>query len=50
MEDDQFSASWQTPVKEIVKSAVVIDPAFGSEVTLVKVKKSRVLIMRLKFN
>ena len=37
-------------MKEIVKGAVVIDPAFRGEVTFVKVKKSRVLVMALKFD
>ena len=37
-------------MEEIVKGSVVIDPAFGSQVTLVTVKKSRVFIMPLKFN
>src|SRR5438128_6428098 len=37
-------------MKEIIKGAVVIDPAFCSEVTLLKVKKSRVFIVPLKFN
>jgi hypothetical protein len=50
MEDDQFSASWQTPVKEIVKSAVVICPAFCCEMTLVPDKKSRVFVVLLKFD
>jgi len=38
---DHLLALWQTPVKEIVEGAVVIDPALRSQVTLVKVKKSR---------
>ena len=50
MEDDQFSASWQTPVKEIIKRTIVIDPALRSQVTLVKVEKSWVFIVALKFN
>jgi hypothetical protein len=37
-------------MKEIIKGAVVIDPTFRSEVTLVTVKKSRVFVMALKFN
>jgi hypothetical protein len=37
-------------MKEIIKGAVVIDPAFRSEVTLVTVKKRRVFIMPLKFD
>jgi hypothetical protein len=50
MEDDQFSAFWQTAVKEIIKRTIVIDPALRRQVTLVKVKKSRVFIVPLKFN
>ena len=37
-------------MKEIIKGAIVIDPTFRSEVTLVKVKKSRVFVMLLKIN
>jgi hypothetical protein len=37
-------------VKEIIKGAIVIDPAFHGEMTLVKVKKSRVFIVPLKFD
>jgi hypothetical protein len=50
MEDDQFSAFWQTPVKEIIKCAIIIDPTLGSQMTLVKIKKSRVFVVPLKFN
>ena len=50
MEDDHFSASWQTVVIEIIERTIVIHPAFGGEVTFVKAKKSRVLVMLLKFN
>ena len=42
--------SWRTPVKEIVKSAVVICPAFRCEMTLVLDKKSWVLVVVLKFD
>ena len=48
-EDDHFSASWQTSVKEIVKGTVVICPAFCCEMTLVTDKKSRVFVVLLKF-
>ncbi len=37
-------------MKEIVKGAVVIDPAFRGQMTLVTIKKSRVFVMPLKFN
>ena len=37
-------------MKEIVKGAVVIEPTFRGEVTLVMVKKSRVFVMLLKFD
>ena len=37
-------------MKEIIKGAVVIDPTFRSEVTLVTVKKSGIFVMPLKFN
>jgi hypothetical protein len=50
VKDDDFSAPWQTPVKKIIERAIVIHPAFGSEVIPVKVKKSRVLIMFFEFN
>ena len=48
--DEKLSAPWQTPVKEIIKRTIVMDPALRSEVTLVKIKKSRVFIVPLKFN
>ena len=48
--DEKLSAPWPTPVKEIIKRTIVIDPALRSEVTLVKIKKSRVFIVALKFN
>ena len=48
--DDQLLASWQTPVKEIVKGAVVICPAFCCEMTLVPDKKTRVFVVLLKLN
>lgn len=50
MEGHQFSARWQTPVKKIVKSAVVICPAFRCKMGLLPDKKSRVFIVLLKFN
>ena len=37
-------------MKEIVKGAVVICPAFCCEMTLVPDKKSRVFVVLLKFN
>lgn len=37
-------------MKEIIKGAVVIDPTFRSEVTLVTIKKSGIFVMPLKFN
>ena len=37
-------------MKEIIQSAVVIDPAFRGEVTLVTVKKGRIFIMLFKVN
>lgn len=37
-------------MKEIVKGAVVICPAFRCEMTLVPDKKSRVFVVILKFN
>jgi hypothetical protein len=45
-----LSTPGYTSMKEIIKGAIVIDPAFGSEMTLVKVKKSRVFVMSLKIN
>jgi len=45
-----LSASGDTPVKEIIKSAIVIHPAFRTEVTLVTDEKGRVFIMLFKFN
>jgi hypothetical protein len=45
-----LSASWHTPMKEIFKGAIVIHPAFCSEVTFVTDKKGRVLIVPLKFH
>jgi hypothetical protein len=49
----KFIATINSPsasMKEIIKGAIVIHPAFRSEVTLVTVKKSRVFVMLLKFN
>jgi hypothetical protein len=37
-------------MKEIIKGAVVIDPALRGQMTLVTIKKSRVFIVPLKFN
>jgi hypothetical protein len=37
-------------MKEIIKGAIVIHPAFRSEVTFVTDKKGRVLIVPLKFH
>ena len=37
-------------MKEIIKGAVVIDPTFRSEVTLVTIKKSGIFVMPLKFS
>jgi len=37
-------------MKEIIQGAVVIDPAFYSEVTLVKVKESRIFVMVREFD
>ena len=45
-----LSAPWHTPMKEIIKGAIVIHPAFRSEVTFVTDKKDRVLIVPLKFH
>jgi hypothetical protein len=39
-----------TTLKEVVNGAIVIDPAFRSEVTLVAVKKSRIFVVPLKLN
>src|SRR5712664_1213997 len=50
MEDDRLSASWQTPVKEIIERAIIIHPAFCSEMILVTDEKSRFFVMRLKFS
>ncbi len=50
MEDDHFSASWQTPVKEIIERAIIIHPAFRSEVALVTDQKSRVFVVLLKLS
>lgn len=40
----------QAPVKEIIKSLVVIDPALCCEMTLVLDKKSRIFVVILKFD
>jgi len=45
-----LSASRHTSMKEIIKSAIVIHPAFCSEVTFLTDKKGRVLIVCLKFH
>jgi len=45
-----LSASWRAPMKEIIKSAIVIHPAFGCEMTFVTDKKGWVLIVCLKFH
>jgi 2-hydroxy-3-keto-5-methylthiopentenyl-1-phosphate phosphatase len=45
-----LSAPWHTPMKEIIKGAIVIHPAFRSEVTFVTDKKGRVLIVSFKFH
>jgi hypothetical protein len=45
-----LSASWRAPMKEIIKSAIVIHPAFGCEMTFVTDKKGWVLIVSLKFH
>lgn len=45
-----LSAPWHSPMKEIIKGAIVIHPAFRSEVTFVTDKKGRVLIVSLKFH
>jgi hypothetical protein len=37
-------------MKEIIKGAIVIDPAFNGEMTLVKVKKSRIFVMPREFD
>ena len=37
-------------MKEIIERAIVIDPAFCSEMTFVTDKKSRVFVVLLKFN
>lgn len=37
-------------MKEIIQGTVVIDPAFGSKVTLVMIKKTGVFVMLLKVN
>ena len=37
-------------MKEIIKGAIVIDPAFRGQVTFVPVEKCRVFIVSLKFN
>ena len=37
-------------MKEIIKGAVVIDPAFCGEMTLVTMKKSRIFVVPFKFN
>jgi hypothetical protein len=44
------STPGDTSMKEIIKGAIVIDPAFRSEVTLVSIKKTGVFIMPLKFD
>jgi hypothetical protein len=46
----QFLSSWQTTVKEIVKSAVIICPAFCCEMTLMADKKSPIFVVLLKFD
>jgi hypothetical protein len=45
-----LSPPWHTPMKEIIKGAIVIHPAFRREVTFVTDKKGRVLIASLKFH
>ena len=45
-----LSALWRAPMKEIIKSAIVIHPAFGCEMTFVMDKKDWVLIVPLKFH
>src|SRR5262249_10581973 len=47
---DQFLASWQTPVKEIVKSLVVICPALCCKMRRLPDKKSRVFVVLLEFD
>jgi hypothetical protein len=37
-------------VKEVIESAVIIDPTFRTQVALVLVEKPRVFIMLLKFH
>lgn len=37
-------------MKEIIKGAVVVDPALCGEMTLVTIKKSRVFVVPIKFN
>src|SRR5262249_2247724 len=48
--DDRRSATWQTAVKEIIERAIIIHPAFCSEMTSVTDQESRVFIVRLKFS
>ncbi len=45
-----LSASWCTPMKEIIKRAIVIHPAFCCEMAFVTDKKGWVLIVSLKFH
>jgi hypothetical protein len=42
--------AWQTPVKKIVKSLVVVDPAFCSKVRLLSDKKEWIFVVVLKVN
>src|SRR6266513_5080410 len=50
MKNHTLSGSWDTPMKEIIKGAIIKHPALRGQVTLVVEKKSRVLVMLLKFN
>jgi len=45
-----LSASWRASMEEIIKSAIVIHPAFCCEMTFVTDKKGWVLIVPLKFH
>ena len=45
-----LSTPGHTAVKEIIKGAIIIHPAFRSEVTFVTDKKGRVLVVSLKFH
>ena len=49
-EDDQFSASWQTAMKEIIERAIIIHPAFCSEMTCVTDQETCVFVVFLKFD